>query len=135
MPTCNITINLVQISHFGRFIGDDWSYTITVGGVPKTIPEAPGRGGNRTSLRVNRNWALIRECRTRPPIPVILVAREHDIFFDDSNIVRTAFNVLCPGPGRPNVVTRYRRVTVTERPGGSRGNSVIFKFEITSNCT
>ena len=138
MP-CVCTVELSEIVHTGRDIGDDWSYHVTVGGVTVEVEGGKAEKDERIRLDPPYRWSIEASgCEDEIGIPVRVRAEEHDLIFSDKGERTRTLTVTCPEAGEgPNRFDNLQLVArVTEQPFFKKVvHWVTFVFDIETICT
>ncbi len=135
MAECLCNADLKIIRHAGTYLGDDWTYTITVNGDSRVIA---GNGKDQEFDPPMRWKVKGGECGANMTVTIAVKALEDDLFFDDEGSQIKHITVSCPPAGfEPAKLTNEAvRARVVESIGWFSGGIafVDFVFDVEFGC-
>ena len=135
MAECYCQAVLKAIRHDGNYIGDDWRYTISVGGEKKEIE---GNGKDQ-DLNPPMTWRVkAGGCGEDTVVSIHATAMEEDLFFNDEGSAIKHVKQAAPAAGadpiQVNNVALRARVTEGIGPFSGGTNFVDFLFDLEYSC-
>ena len=135
MAQCVCTVDLKTIRHAGSYLGDDWTYTVSVNGETREI----AGNGEDQAFDPPMRWTVTGgDCGANTTVTIAAKALEEDLFFDDEGSQIKHITVSCPPEGsEPTKLTNEAvRARVVEAIGWFSGgtNFVDFIFDVEFRC-